>query len=120
VCSERAERHFRPSPTPSATPTAPRQQTQSLDLYGTPFLRSWRTIYERLDALWQPMYARALTGDHGAVDRCLRIPERRAAINGLDAPVKIRRPVITEVDIQRAIGRLERETADLEGSDSAG
>lgn len=74
---------------------------------------------ERLDALWQPMYARALTGDQAAVDRCLRIMERRAAINGLDAPVTMRQAVITEEDFDRAIAKLDRETAALEGSDSA-
>src|SRR5579863_1532843 len=32
----------------------------------------------RLDAIWTRMYAKALQGDHLAVDRCLRIMQRRA------------------------------------------
>ena len=36
--------------------------------------------------LWRPMYLRAIAGDYLAVDRCLRIMDRRAALNGLDAP----------------------------------
>jgi hypothetical protein len=39
----------------------------------------------RLDALWRPMYLRAIGGDSLVVDRCLRIMARRAALNGLDA-----------------------------------
>ena len=43
---------------------------------------------ERLDALYKSMYPQALKGNLGAVDRCLKISERRARLLGLDAPVK--------------------------------
>ncbi len=43
---------------------------------------------ERLDALYKAMYPQALKGNLGAVDRCLKISERRAKLLGLDAPVK--------------------------------
>lgn len=43
---------------------------------------------ERLDALYKSMYPQALKGNLGAVDRCLKISERRAKLLGLDAPVK--------------------------------
>lgn len=44
---------------------------------------------ERLDALLLPMYQQARQGNQGAVDRVLRIMERRARLLGLDAPTKI-------------------------------
>lgn len=43
---------------------------------------------ERLDALLIKMYSDATRGNQGAVDRVLRIMERRARLLGLDAPVK--------------------------------
>jgi hypothetical protein len=75
---------------------------------------------ERLDALWRPMYLRAIGGDYLAVDRCLRIMARRAALNGLDASIRVRQAVITEQDIDAAIARLDREAEALEGVISAG
>jgi hypothetical protein len=75
---------------------------------------------ERLDRLWGPMWVKALNGDTRAVDSYLRIMARRAALNGLDAPQRVRQAVITEEDIDRAIAKLDREAAALEGRDSAG
>ena len=43
---------------------------------------------ERLDKLWFVMYKQALSGNQGAVDRCLKIMDRRAKLLGLDAPEK--------------------------------
>ncbi len=49
-----------------------------------------RTIeLERIDALFKVMYARALRGDYGATDRCIRLMDRRAKYLGLDAPKSI-------------------------------
>ncbi len=49
-----------------------------------------RTIeLERLDKLYSVMYVQALKGNQGAVDRCLRIMDRRAKYRGLDAPKAI-------------------------------
>lgn len=44
---------------------------------------------ERLDDLLFSMYAQAKRGDQGAVDRILRIMDRRSRYLGLDAPQKI-------------------------------
>jgi hypothetical protein len=66
------------------------------------------------------MYVKALKGDCLAVDRCLRIMARRAALNGLDAPIRVRQAVITEDDIDAAITRIDREAETLEGSGSGG
>lgn len=41
---------------------------------------------ERLDRLFMAMWQRALQGDEKAIDRCLRIMQRRADLLGLDAP----------------------------------
>lgn len=60
---------------------------------------------ERLDALYKAMYPQALKGNQGAVDRCLRIAERRAKLLGLDAPEK--QEVATKVVIE-----IEREAGD--------
>ena len=43
---------------------------------------------ERLDKLFLAMYTQASKGNQGAVDRCLRIMERRAKLYGLDTPSK--------------------------------
>ena len=42
----------------------------------------------RLDALLLAMWRQAQQGNQGAVDRCLRIMERRARLLGLDAPTR--------------------------------
>ena len=48
-----------------------------------------RTIEEeRLNALLLSMWRQAQQGNQGAVDRCLKIMERRARLLGLDAPTK--------------------------------
>ena len=43
---------------------------------------------QRLDNLFFVIYKRAEKGDLAAVDRCLRLMERRAKLLGLDAPTK--------------------------------
>lgn len=43
---------------------------------------------ERLDAMLFALYPSAMKGMQGAVDRVLKIMERRAKLLGLDAPVK--------------------------------
>jgi len=43
---------------------------------------------ERLDALLLALWKQARDGNQGAVDRVLRIMERRAKLLGLDAPTK--------------------------------
>jgi DNA-binding CsgD family transcriptional regulator len=43
----------------------------------------------RLDALLRPMFEKAIAGDLQAVDRVLRIGERRARLLGLDAPARV-------------------------------
>jgi hypothetical protein len=56
---------------------------------------------DRLDSMWIVVWPLVLQGDLKAIDRCLRIMERRAAICGLNAPKRVRMPVITEEDILR-------------------
>jgi len=43
---------------------------------------------ERLDAMLMAVWAKAKKGDVAAVDRVLKIQERRAKLLGLDAPTK--------------------------------
>lgn len=43
----------------------------------------------RLDAMLAGLWAQATRGNLGAVDRALRIAERRAKITGIDAPTKV-------------------------------
>jgi len=43
---------------------------------------------DRLDSLWRTVYPQAKQGNLGAIDRSLRIMERRARLLGLDAPAK--------------------------------
>lgn len=44
---------------------------------------------DRLDAMLRSIWARILKGDLGAIDRALKIQERRARLLGLDAPKQI-------------------------------
>lgn len=60
----------------------------------------------RLDALLLPFWRRAQGGDDKAVDRCLRIMERRARLLGLDAPTNTKVELSLE-DIGRDIDRIE-------------
>ena len=48
-----------------------------------------RMELERLDALNLAVWAKAISGDLPAIDRALRIMERRARLLGLDAPAKV-------------------------------
>ena len=63
----------------------------------------------RLDALWAPMFAKAMAGNHLAVDRCLMIMARRARLWGLDAPVKRYVEVAGLNQLVQAVENLERE-----------
>ena len=47
-----------------------------------------RLEVERLDALTLTLWKQATAGNFGAVDRVLRVMERRARLLGLDAPTK--------------------------------
>lgn len=66
---------------------------------------------ERLDRLWLQCYQSAQQGDLPAVDRCLRIMERRSKLLGLDAPTKVSQtdstgqdvPVIQEITLIKAL-----------------
>jgi hypothetical protein len=62
----------------------------------------------RLDAMLLGLWRRAQSGDDKAVDRCLRIAERRARLLGLDAPANTKVELTLE-DIDREIERLEGE-----------
>lgn len=48
-----------------------------------------RLELERLDALLAALWGKAQAGDGAAIDRVLRIMERRARLLGLDAPERI-------------------------------
>jgi hypothetical protein len=41
---------------------------------------------ERIDRLHRAVWKQAIDGNHGAIDRVLRLSERRARLLGLDAP----------------------------------
>lgn len=75
----------------------------------------------RLDALLTAAWSKAMRGDLWAVDRCLRIMERRAALEGLDAPQVQRVEVITRDVIEAEIERLSRELgyASVDEADAA-
>jgi hypothetical protein len=70
--------------------------------------------HARFDSIWMAIWPTALGGDLTAIDRCLRIVERRAAFRGPNAPTKVRMPVITEQDILNAIEAIECQAAALE------
>jgi hypothetical protein len=63
----------------------------------------------RLDKMYTNMFALATKGSMGAVDRCLRIMERRAKLLGLDA---------AEKQEQRSVRKVIIEYADTARSDN--
>lgn len=65
----------------------------------------------KLDELEKGIMVRARRGELGAIDRVLRIQERRAKLQGLDAPVTQKIEVLTEDVIDRAIRDLNEEMA---------
>lgn len=59
----------------------------------------------RLDAMLLALWRRVQNGDERAIDRALKIAQRRARLLGLDAP-----PELLSLDlIQRELARLEAE-----------
>lgn len=65
-----------------------------------------RTIeLARLDELWDVAYGKAKAGSMPAIDRCLKIQARRAALMGLDAPKEID----IRVTVRQEAERLARE-----------
>jgi hypothetical protein len=63
---------------------------------------------ERLDRLQAGVWTRAINGDDKAVLSALRIMQRRARLLGLDAPVKVKTEVTSELDreIEDLVTRL--------------
>lgn len=129
------------------TATAHRRVKRALAAVPSEAVHEMRRIEgERLDDLWKIAWREA-TRDHlfvqsgkivrdengeplidhaaklQAVRTCVALSERRARLEGLDAPVRIRHEVITEDVLDAEIARLaaelaERETPDV-GSESA-
>lgn len=60
---------------------------------------------DRLDALQHAIWEAAIAGDLHAVDRALKIIERRCRLLGLDAPTRIERPTV-DLDLDKAIRDL--------------
>jgi predicted transcriptional regulator len=68
---------------------------------------------ERLDQLLDAMWDKAMKGDGWAVDRCLKIMERRAKLMGIDAPIVTKVEVVSEDVIDKQIRQLERQMQQL-------
>lgn len=77
---------------------------------------------ERLDAMLLGLWNRARHGHEGAVDRVLRIMQRRAALLGLDAPTKsetlnINPEELDDRDLEAEVWSiLERRKAEAESA----
>jgi len=59
-----------------------------------------RLELERLDELWQPYWTAAIAGDVTAGQFILRLMERRARLEGLDAPVAVKHSGDAEHPVQ--------------------
>jgi len=62
----------------------------------------------RLDRAQAAIWPKVLEGDTKAVDTFLRISQRRARLNGLDAPLDISVSVNVRHEMQAALAELER------------
>ena len=73
----------------------------------------------RLDEMLKALWPAVVQGRWLAVDRALRIMERRAALLGLDAPQRRIVEVVTQDEMVRIIEGLERELAQFDLEDAA-
>lgn len=67
---------------------------------------------ERLDGMQVAIWSRVRQGDLGAIDRAIRISERRSRLNGLDAPQRVdlgARAVDIESVAREIMGAFEGE-----------
>lgn len=74
---------------------------------------------ERLNELFEVAFARATGGGDKAllaIDRCLQIQARRAALLGLDAPIRIEEHVISEDAVDAELRRLSEQIAERGGA----
>lgn len=62
---------------------------------------------QRLDRLWQVAFKAALSGDMTAMDRAIKLIDRRAKLLGLDAPKELKINA-ENVDLDATVGRLLR------------
>lgn len=94
-----------------ATPAmAARDVTRALTmLIKTPTEEVRAVEIARLDGLMIALWPAARRGDLAAVDRVLKIMDRRAKFLGLDAPT--RHEIVTIDEIEQEISRLETELA---------
>jgi transposase len=60
----------------------------------------------RLDQAQAAIWARVLRGDLAAMDRFLRISERRARLNGLDAPTAVNISLGVRAEMEQALAEL--------------
>lgn len=56
----------------------------------------------RLDTMLRAIAPQIAAGDHGAIDRALKIMERRAKLLGLDAPLKVHTDLMLRGMVERA------------------
>ena len=67
---------------------------------------------ERLDQAWKAVYPQMLKGNFGAIDRGLRIMQRRAEYLGLDAPKDSRLNVSGNLTREYVVVRPGEQTGD--------
>lgn len=79
-------------------------RTAIQDIYREPAQDVVKIELQRLDAMLLGLWAKAKSGDTQAIDRVLRIQERRAAYEGLDAPKALR--VEVERELTRFLDRM--------------
>lgn len=61
---------------------------------------------QRLDNLQRAIWEKATSGDLQAIDRCVRIIERRCKLLGLDLPPQMNVSAAVDVDLDGAVDRL--------------
>jgi hypothetical protein len=78
------------------------------DIYREPAQDVLRIELQRLDVMLLGLWSKAKAGDTQAIDRVLRIQERRSAYEGLDAPK------LLKIELERELsGHLEKLKAGL-------
>ena len=81
----------------------------SLQLQNSLPVAQYRTLENlRLDRVQAAIWPKVLAGDTKAIDTFLRISQRRARLNGLDAPLDVSVSVSIRHEMQTALEQLEQ------------
>lgn len=70
---------------------------------------------QRLELIEKAILGAALAGDYHAIDRLLKVQERRARLLGLDAAIRVKDETVTAEEMERLLLQAARRIAEEQG-----